>query len=192
MFRGLATYVYDALFPGRFRATPKFYLTACLQDKIWVGPAMVFPDKWGFCLQVCLASFPNHSNGCNGFGGDLGMRLYLLVPVLFTASFLSFACTVTVTCTMVSSSYVWGAVADRKGRKPVIITSCLLLGLFSAAFGFSVNFAMAVLFRLAVGLTNGKHCDIMYRKFPKICPLQANTLPPKFLCRYFPLVNAPY
>ena len=67
---------------------------------------------------------------------------------------------------MTSSSYVWGAVADRKGRKPVIITSCLLLGLFSAAFGFSVNFAMAVLFRLAVGLTNGKHCDVrcyMYR-----------------------------
>ena len=64
------------------------------------------------------------------------------------------------TCTMTSSSYVWGAVADRKGRKPVIITSCLLLGLFSAAFGFSVNFAMAVLFRLAVGLTNGKQCHI--------------------------------
>ena len=66
------------------------------------------------------------------------------------------------TCTMTSSSYVWGAVADRKGRKPVIITSCLLLGLFSAAFGFSINFAMAVLFRLAVGLTNGKQCDVKY------------------------------
>ena len=63
---------------------------------------------------------------------------------------------------MTSSSYVWGAVADRKGRKPVIITSCLLLGLFSAAFGFSVNFAMAVLFRLAVGLANGKQCDVKY------------------------------
>ena len=59
-----------------------------------------------------------------------------------------------------TSSYVWGAVADRKGRKPVIITSCLLLGLFSAAFGFSVNFAMAVLFRLAVGLTNGKQYNV--------------------------------
>ena len=33
-------------------------------------------------------------------------------------------------------SYVWGAVADRKGRKLVIIASCLLLGLSSAAFGF--------------------------------------------------------
>ena len=49
------------------------------------------------------------------------MRLYLLVPVLFC---LLLPCNwVTVTCTMVSSSYVWGAVADQKGRKPVIITS---------------------------------------------------------------------
>ena len=53
-------------------------------------------------------------------------------------------------------SYVWGAVADRKGRKPVIIASCLLLGLSSAAFGFSVHFAMAVIFRFGVGLMNGE------------------------------------
>ena len=77
---------------------------------------------------------------------------------------------------MTSSSYVWGAVADRKGRKPVIITSCLLLGLFSAAFGFSVNFAMAVLFRLAVGLANGKHCDF-------------RCIGPAFICIPFPILS---
>ena len=83
----------------------------------------------------------------------------LCIVYVTSISFLHLWCE---TCTMTSSSYVWGAVADRKGRKPVIITSCLLLGLFSAAFGFSVNFAMAVLFRLAVGLTNGKQCDVKY------------------------------
>ena len=37
-----------------------------------------------------------------------------------------------------------------------MIASCLLLGLSSAAFGFSVHFAMAVVFRFGVGLMNGE------------------------------------
>ena len=71
-------------------------------------------------------------------------------------------------------SYVWGAVADRKGRKPVIIASCLLLGLSSAAFGFSVHFAMAVVFRFGVGLMNGEEgmFQLMFctaGQFPCLC-----------------------
>ncbi|XP_064400477.1 uncharacterized protein LOC135346696 [Halichondria panicea] len=52
-------------------------------------------------------------------------------------------------------SYIWGAISDRKGRKPVIIVGLLLVGLSSSIFGLSVNFAMAVIFRFLVGLTNG-------------------------------------
>lgn len=55
-----------------------------------------------------------------------------------------------------SSSYVWGALADKKGRKPVIIIGCLLVGLSSVAFGFSVKLYMAILFRFCVGLFNGE------------------------------------
>ena len=54
------------------------------------------------------------------------------------------------------SSYIWGAVADAKGRRPVIITSCLMVGLSSAVYGFSVNLAMAIVFRFGVGLMNGE------------------------------------
>ena len=53
-------------------------------------------------------------------------------------------------------SYVWGALADKKGRKPVVIMSCLLIGLASAAFGFSVKLYMAIIFRFLVGLFNGQ------------------------------------
>ena len=52
-------------------------------------------------------------------------------------------------------SYIWGAIADSKGRKPVLIISSILLGLTSAGFGFSVTFTMAVLLRFFVGLFNG-------------------------------------
>ena len=53
-------------------------------------------------------------------------------------------------------SYAWGALADKKGRKPVVITSCVLIGLSSAAFGFSVQIYMAVVFRFFVGLFYGE------------------------------------
>ena len=52
-------------------------------------------------------------------------------------------------------SYIWGAIADRKGRKPVILASLVLMGLSVAIFGFSVDFSMAVIFRFLVGFTNG-------------------------------------
>ena len=55
-----------------------------------------------------------------------------------------------------SYSYVWGSIADRKGRKPVIIVSVVLVGLTSAIFGFSVSYEMAIITRFLVGLTNGE------------------------------------
>ena len=57
---------------------------------------------------------------------------------------------------MYTYSYIWGTIADRKGRKPVIIVSVILVGLTSAIFGFSVSYEMAIITRFLVGLTNGK------------------------------------
>ena len=56
---------------------------------------------------------------------------------------------------LTTCSYAWGALADRKGRKTVLIVSNVLIGIFSVAFGFSVNFPMAVGLRFAAGLCNG-------------------------------------
>ena len=58
---------------------------------------------------------------------------------------------------LASCSYPWGALADRKGRKSVLIVSNVLMAVFSVAFGFSVNFPMAVLLRFFTGLSNGGH-----------------------------------
>ena len=60
---------------------------------------------------------------------------------------------------MYTCSYPWGALADRKGRKSVLIVSNVLMGVFSVAFGFSVNFTMAVLLRFVSGLSNGRYCE---------------------------------
>ncbi len=54
------------------------------------------------------------------------------------------------------SSYVWGALADWKGRKPVVIASIVLTGLSAFVFGFSINYEMALILRLAAGLSNGE------------------------------------
>ncbi|XP_064400483.1 uncharacterized protein LOC135346700 isoform X4 [Halichondria panicea] len=55
----------------------------------------------------------------------------------------------------ICGSYLWGALADYKGRKPTIIGSILLVGLSAFVFGFSVNYGMAIAFRFASGLCNG-------------------------------------
>ena len=53
-------------------------------------------------------------------------------------------------------SYFWGVLADKVGRKPVIISSGVCTGLSMVAFGFSVNIWMAIATRFFVGFLNGK------------------------------------
>jgi MFS family permease len=49
----------------------------------------------------------------------------------------------------------WGLASDRWGRKPCLLLSMFNVTLFGILFGFSTNFHMAVLSRLAIGLGNG-------------------------------------
>ena len=51
---------------------------------------------------------------------------------------------------------MWGVLADRKGRKPIILVSNILGAISTVAFGFSVNFAMAVVTRVLMGFTSGE------------------------------------
>ena len=53
-------------------------------------------------------------------------------------------------------SYVWGAIADSKGRKVVLITSGVLSGLSSGAFGLSTSYPMAIATRFLLGFFNGE------------------------------------
>ncbi|KAJ0753577.1 putative major facilitator superfamily, MFS transporter superfamily [Helianthus annuus] len=53
------------------------------------------------------------------------------------------------------TSIIWGVVADRYGRKPVIILGTSTVVIFNTMFGFSVNYCMAVITRFLLGFLNG-------------------------------------
>ncbi|XP_051147281.1 protein ZINC INDUCED FACILITATOR-LIKE 1-like isoform X2 [Andrographis paniculata] len=53
------------------------------------------------------------------------------------------------------TSVIWGAIADRYGRKLVIIVGCAAVVVFNTLFGLSVNFWMALVSRFLLGCLNG-------------------------------------
>ncbi|KAI3725781.1 hypothetical protein L1987_65574 [Smallanthus sonchifolius] len=53
------------------------------------------------------------------------------------------------------TSIFWGVVADRYGRKPVIILGTSTVVIFNTLFGFSVNYWMAIVTRFLLGFLNG-------------------------------------
>lgn len=52
-------------------------------------------------------------------------------------------------------SYVWGWLSDKFGRRPIMLITLFFNGLFSLAFGFTINFPMALITRFLTGLANG-------------------------------------
>ncbi|KAL3623296.1 hypothetical protein CASFOL_032112 [Castilleja foliolosa] len=53
------------------------------------------------------------------------------------------------------TSIFWGKIADKYGRKPVIIIGSFSIVVLSTLFGFSVNFWMALITRFLLGSLNG-------------------------------------
>nr|XP_048326205.1 protein ZINC INDUCED FACILITATOR-LIKE 1-like isoform X7 [Ziziphus jujuba var. spinosa] len=53
------------------------------------------------------------------------------------------------------TSVFWGLVADRYGRKPVIILGTIAVVIFNTLFGLSVNYWMAIITRFLLGCLNG-------------------------------------
>ncbi|KAL3381611.1 hypothetical protein AABB24_001631 [Solanum stoloniferum] len=53
------------------------------------------------------------------------------------------------------TSAIWGVVADRYGRKPIIIFGTSIVVVFNTLFGLSTNFWMAVVTRFLLGSLNG-------------------------------------
>ncbi|XP_024012130.1 protein ZINC INDUCED FACILITATOR-LIKE 1 isoform X2 [Eutrema salsugineum] len=53
------------------------------------------------------------------------------------------------------TSVFWGIVADRYGRKPVILIGTASVVVFNTLFGLSVNFWMAIITRFCLGSFNG-------------------------------------
>jgi MFS family permease len=52
------------------------------------------------------------------------------------------------------TSFYWGTVADRIGRKPVLAIGCVAVAAFSLLFGVSTNFLMAMAARFLLGFFN--------------------------------------
>lgn len=50
------------------------------------------------------------------------------------------------------SSFLWGQLADKWGRKPVMICGCLSITIFSITFGLSTTFELALLSRFLLGI----------------------------------------
>ncbi|KAK9067471.1 hypothetical protein SSX86_014800 [Deinandra increscens subsp. villosa] len=59
------------------------------------------------------------------------------------------------------TSVFWGVVADRYGRKPVIVLGTSTVVIFNTLFGFSVNYGMAIITRFLLGFLNGLLGPIM-------------------------------
>ena len=55
----------------------------------------------------------------------------------------------------IHASILWGALADAKGRKPILVAVTLMYGLASASFGFSVHIGMAFVTRVLMGFFDG-------------------------------------
>ncbi|KFK25600.1 hypothetical protein AALP_AA8G135600 [Arabis alpina] len=53
------------------------------------------------------------------------------------------------------TSVIWGIVADRYGRKPVILIGTASVVIFNTLFGLSLNFWMAIITRFCLGSFNG-------------------------------------
>ncbi|KAK1318780.1 Protein ZINC INDUCED FACILITATOR-LIKE 1 [Acorus calamus] len=53
------------------------------------------------------------------------------------------------------TSIIWGMIADRYGRKPVIVIGTLSVVIFNTLFGLSMNFWMAISMRFLLGSLNG-------------------------------------
>ncbi|WVZ04195.1 hypothetical protein V8G54_025001 [Vigna mungo] len=53
------------------------------------------------------------------------------------------------------TSVMWGIVADRYGRKPVIMIGIIAIVIFNTLFGLSTNFWMAVIMRFLLGCFSG-------------------------------------
>ncbi|XP_047261805.1 protein ZINC INDUCED FACILITATOR-LIKE 1-like, partial [Capsicum annuum] len=49
------------------------------------------------------------------------------------------------------TSIPWGMIADRYGRKPVIVIGAITVVIFNALFGLSTNFWMAIVMRFLLG-----------------------------------------
>ncbi|KAK9067478.1 hypothetical protein SSX86_014808 [Deinandra increscens subsp. villosa] len=59
------------------------------------------------------------------------------------------------------TSVFWGMIADRYGRKPVIVLGTSTVVIFNTLFGFSVNYGMAIITRFLLGFLNGLLGPIM-------------------------------
>ncbi|KAH8670275.1 major facilitator superfamily domain-containing protein [Tricladium varicosporioides] len=112
-----------------------------------------FPKEQLFFLALCRIAepvaltsvFPYAYDMMKHFGGSVGENAGLYAGIV-EASF-SFAETIT--------AFMWGALSDHIGRKPVLLIGCFGTMLSMLVIGFSTNIYLAVLGRAFGGGLNG-------------------------------------
>ncbi|WP_342605204.1 MFS transporter [Peribacillus sp. FSL E2-0159] len=73
---------------------------------------------------------------------------------------------------MIPSSYIWGIISDRIGRKKSLIYSLLGFSIISALSAFSINFEMLYALRFAAGVALGGVMVAGYPYFEEMLPVK--------------------
>ena len=81
------------------------------------------------------------------------MQLNLFHFIIFSKSFIFQ--TLIFTSLYANFSYFWGWLADKIGRRPVLLLSLALLTASMVAFGLSTSLYMAIFTRFFAGISNG-------------------------------------
>ena len=118
--------------------------------------ATIDPTETKWILPLCIATF-THSWLLISVFPYSGFMAIFLIPSLDEENAGSYA-GLLASAFMIgraTTSYGWGKVADRYGRRFVILTSLALSSILSLLFGLSTSFGLALLWRFVLGLSNG-------------------------------------
>ncbi|XP_072752510.1 uncharacterized protein [Anoplolepis gracilipes] len=106
----------------------------------------IIPVSWGSCIDTANMSMILASAEC-----DLGLSLFnkgLLNAVTYVG--------------MVLSGFMWGYLADVKGRRKIILYGYMADGICNILAGFSQNFEMLVFFKFLSGfIVSGPHATLV-------------------------------
>ncbi|CAN6992649.1 unnamed protein product [Brassica oleracea var. botrytis] len=114
-------------------------------------------QKVKFIGTYCLLENKFHENcpGCKVYQMKRLRRGFPFTELLSIWIIVLGSCSCSFMVGRTLTSVIWGIVADRYGRKPVILIGIASVVIFNTLFGLSVNFWMAIITRFCLGSFNG-------------------------------------
>ncbi|XP_046839921.1 protein ZINC INDUCED FACILITATOR 1-like [Xenia sp. Carnegie-2017] len=92
-------------------------------------------------LQVLFSFLPDMIKSFGISDEDAGYYVGLVASSVFVGRLIT--------------SYLWGWLSDKIGRRKVLLMCTIIIGVFMIAFGFSNSFEMAFVIRFVIGLFGG-------------------------------------